>query len=131
MTHSITFKTPVQAALFKHELSGQISDGLWENTPNTGWVDWCSADVLVGDNVGVKGFYPEKNNFNFVSSMLLECVGDRMLKIALLAKAGYNDEEISDLHWTSDPVETDEVYTMKDLKNDLREMKKAIKIFAV
>ena len=74
-----------QVALFHLELQGQISDGMWENTPRTGWRTWCDATAVVAeDNLG-RDFYVEKDNFNLNAKSLLECVGDRMLAYARLA----------------------------------------------
>lgn len=82
----ITFATKTQAAIWQHELTGQISDGMWENTSNTSWEMWCKADVEVGKEIGREGFYPRKDNFNFASRQLVEIVGDRMIAYARLSK---------------------------------------------
>lgn len=108
---NITFATKTQAAIFEFELTNQISDGKWENTHNTSWQMWCAAKVLVGENVGRFGFYPRKDNFNFASKDLVECVGDRMISYARLALVfdlsevgkiqnvcvGFNDCSFSDI----------------------------------
>lgn len=80
---TIYFATAVQATLFTVELSGQISDGLWENsTPRGHWKDPCNAEVKVdAANPRIEGFYP-KRAYGFASPTLLECVGDRMLMFA-------------------------------------------------
>ena len=82
---TVTFATATQAALFEHELKGQISDGFWENTANTSWKMWCNADVVVGENVGRNGFRPRKDNFAFNNKTLIEIIGERMINIARLA----------------------------------------------
>lgn len=82
----ITFATKTQAAIWQHELTGQISDGMWENTRNTSWKEWCSAEVEVGEDIGREGFYPQKDNFNFANKQLVEIIGDRMIAYARLSK---------------------------------------------
>lgn len=90
----LVVRNDVQKNLFNIELSGQISDGMWENaSPNGHWREWCNCEVEVGNNVGID-FYPKKNNYLFNSKQLLECVGDRMLKICQMTIAGFNEDEI-------------------------------------
>lgn len=96
-TNTVTFRTAAQAALFECELKGQISDGKWENTPNTGWEQWCRVEVLVGENVGRSMAHVTKDNFNLADRDLLEIVGDRMLGYARLAMAGVTLDDIRKL----------------------------------
>jgi len=86
MNNIICFENDIQAALFNYELSGQISDGYWENSrPNDHYRPWCAAIVKVDPvNVGIN-FYAQKRNYNFVAHDLLECVGDRMLDLCKYA----------------------------------------------
>lgn len=45
---TLTSRTAV--ALWVNEVSGQISDGMWENArPNNHWQFWCRLQVIVGD----------------------------------------------------------------------------------
>lgn len=109
---TITFRNLVQVALFDEELRGQLSDGYWENTrPLDHWRPWCDATAVVakkGEIVG-RNFYADKDNYAFDSSKLLECVGDRMLEICRrVAGAGF---------------------TMKMMKEELRDMKTIIKLY--
>lgn len=79
----INFENDVQAALFEIEFKGQISDGMWENTPGTDWEMYCDAKVGVDpENLG-KNFRARKEGFNFTA--LIEYVGDRMLAYSKLA----------------------------------------------
>jgi hypothetical protein len=84
---TITFRTAEQAAIFKLELTGQFSDGLWENTyyPRDHWHPWSDAKVEVGPNVG-RDFHAEKDNYNVAAKALLEVVGERMKGFARIAK---------------------------------------------
>lgn len=90
---TMTFRTAAQAAIFEHEIKGQISDGHWENDPRSNWQTWCSAKVEVGPVVG-RDFYVNRSSFNLLNKQLLEVVGDRMRAYAVLARAGYSQEDI-------------------------------------
>ena len=91
--NTLTLNTNTQAALFKFELAGQISDGHWENTrPMRHWEVWCDATIVVGEKAG-RNFHAIKDNYNFAAKDLLDCVGGRMLVIARLAlKYGLTDD---------------------------------------
>ena len=91
MSTTINFRNNVQAVLFQVELSGQISDGMWENArPYDHWQPWCGAEVRVNpSNMGIN-FYPRKNNYNFTSKELLDCIGERMVWACNLAEKGYD-----------------------------------------
>ncbi len=83
----MTFRTEIQKLLFTNELSGQISDGQWENTrPHDHWENWCNAEILVGDNVG-RDFSTIKDNYNLNSKDLLDVVGQRMINMIKVKKA--------------------------------------------
>ena len=99
MAHTINFRNVIQAALFSCELSGQISDGQWENTkPYDHWKVWCDANVNVNpSNVGVN-FWAQKNNYNFATKDLLDVVGERMLNIANMAENNIPLEAINDFN---------------------------------
>lgn len=103
----LTVRNEAQKILFDQELSGQISDGMWENArPNDHWQPWCNAEVVVGTNVG-RNFYARKDNYNINSSELLSIVGDRMLE-------------------SVQKVNPD--YTEADMKADLIDLKRIMKI---
>lgn len=54
MKNLIKFSSKKQAAIFKHEILGQLSDGAWENT-NHNWAFWTVLTVEVDPaDVGVK-----------------------------------------------------------------------------
>jgi hypothetical protein len=106
---TLVVRNAAQVALFTKELQGQLSDGYWENTrPHTHWRPWCSATVVVGEEVG-RDFYAGKDNYNFSNRMLLECVGDDMIDTVKKATGNQN-------------------YSMSDLKRDLNDLKAIIKI---
>jgi hypothetical protein len=77
---TIAFRNQDQAILFDAELSGQISDGHWENSgPRDHWKPWCRAGVIVDPaNLG-RDFWAQKDNYNFKNRDLLEVVGKRMI----------------------------------------------------
>lgn len=159
---TLAFRNNAQAALFKYELAGQISDGHWENSrPHDHYKPWCHADVIVDPNNLGKDFYAQRESYNFSSKDLLEVIGDRMLYKARLAqtmgydilkyiswkieggvlkaptkpenKGAYYMEEYEAIKALpidhinavlSDP----NLYTMKDMRKDLTDMKRIIKM---
>lgn len=157
MIKMINFRNQVQADLFKHEISGQISDGMWENArPFNHWKVWCEAEVAVDpENVGVN-FWAQKNNYGFDNHELLEIIGERMINICMLSIKGYPDHVIRDFHeynkreindnayWTKkreafidafgsydayERVLKEGRWTMKQVRSELKDMKAIIKIF--
>ncbi len=79
---TIVFANNNQVILYECELSGQISDGHWENaSPRDHWKDMTGAHVTFSPDPakqGVYGFYPRRK-YGFASPQLLEVVGNRML----------------------------------------------------
>lgn len=146
---TITFRNLVQKNLFDIELSGQISDGHWENArPMDHWKDWCNTNTEVGEKVG-RDFYTQKDNYNLSDKFLLDCVGDRMLNICKMTLAGFTKEEINlcydnsleDLekyskdgnqYWI-DKLESykkvglDRLLKAKDIKFEMKDMRKELK----
>jgi len=93
---TITVRTATQAAIWECELSGQISDGYWENaTPRDHWKQPANAKAIVGENVGID--FWAMRRYNFASADLLEVVRTRMILIARLAQRGYDYETIRNL----------------------------------
>lgn len=89
MAAQINFRNVVQAALYKCEITGQISDGMWENTrPYDHWKIWCNANVNVNPKQVGRNFYTVKDNYNLSSNQLLGVIGTRMLNIANMAENG-------------------------------------------
>lgn len=101
-------RNEAQRIMFTDELSGQISDGMWENLGvRDHYIPWTRAKVIVNpDNVG-HTFYAPYDAYDFVNKDLLEIVGDRML-----AKV---QETIPD-------------YTRERMLTDLRDLKKIKKL---
>lgn len=89
MTRVLTVASVTQAALYEHELIGQISDGHWENSrPFDHWIPW-SCDVRVaneGEKLG-RNFYARRDSYNFCAHELLEAVEKRMITYARIAIA--------------------------------------------
>lgn len=86
----MTLTSVSAVALWHAELTGQMSDGLWENTrPHDHWRFWCDLEVVTGDKdvaQPIAGCWPDKTSYSF--GRLIEYVGDRMLKYGQMAKAG-------------------------------------------
>jgi hypothetical protein len=109
--NTVRVRNHAQAVLLKDELLGQISDGHWENTPGTGWEQWCNAEVEVDPaNVG-RNFYARKDNFNLSAKQLLDVVGDRMIESVRGLGPDYAN------------------YDMKAMKADLADLKLIFKTY--
>lgn len=111
--HTLALENEIQVMLWKNELSGQISDGAWENCTNSDWEVWCSAQVIVCPmNVG-RDFSVRKDNFAFTRVPgFLDIIGDRMVDL-VREKTG-NQE-----------------FSFKDLLRELRGIKRCIKTFRI
>lgn len=98
-----------QKILWEEELTGQLSDGRWENSrPHDHWEPWCDATVVIDpDHVG-RDFWVRRDGYCFTERDLLDILADRMLGYVRLATG--ND-----------------AYAMKDLLKDLRDIRKIIK----
>jgi hypothetical protein len=111
-----------QKILFDEEISGQISDGMWENSrPFDHWKPWCDADVVVAEdgNVG-RTFWASRDNYLITSKELLDIVGSRMV--------GY----VRDAS-TRESVQTKGLpefpkYDHKQMMEDLRDLRVIMKI---
>ena len=157
MTSILTLRNENQKVLFEGEIMGQISDGAWENArPLNHWLAWQRCDVEVGDRVG-RNFPVSKDDYNLTSKDLLEIVGERMINMVKIHKAipalplevvttvaNYPKDRIESLpgkYWkdvkaaveeytTLDRIEeikASNTYTMKEMMQDLREIKAAMK----
>lgn len=88
-TGTIFLPTASALALWQHEITGQLSDGMWENTaPHDHWYFWCKLDVQCGREPKVETKMPwscRKTGYNIAS--LYPIIGDRMIAIGRLAKA--------------------------------------------
>jgi hypothetical protein len=92
-----TVATLSQRNLFDCEISGQISDGAWENTkPYDHWKPWTS-EVKVGSNIG-RDFPVKKDGYNLTS--LIQYVGARMLAFGATGAAGWDIANYTDEQYT-------------------------------
>lgn len=84
MTNKLHFKTVAAANLFNEEITGQLSDGAWENTrPLDHWRYWCNAEVVVDFKPCHEG-WPMKTNYNLYS--LKKYVKDQLLNAIRITK---------------------------------------------
>ena len=132
MSNQITFRTAAQAAIFQHEIKGQISDGMWENSPGTDWGTWCDTDVLVGSNTGRSG-YVSKKGFALERLAKHDVVAGRMIDYAKLSMAFPKldlddlyvlDNFRTDIHTIMKYAEKSEYY--QDVLKSFRKMEKLI-----
>ena len=165
---TITFENEQQAALWDHELVGQLSDGFWENaSPHYHWEPWCRAECKVDPHHPGRDFHVDKDSYAFTSARLLDVVGDRMLayyraaahlepedvqivasllfsgtaidwkeieedksKSEYYAKKAHDARLLIEKYGEAylDGVLADASITFEDMKDDLRRMRKIIKI---
>lgn len=113
MTGALYVRNEAQKVLFEKELTGQISDGAWENaSPHDHWQVWSDCEVRLGTGTPMvvgRTFYARKDNYGFTRSDLLEIIGDRMVEM-VRALGGC---------WES--------YDMDDLRRDLRDLKHIVR----
>jgi hypothetical protein len=131
-TGTLHFKTLTAANLFSTEITGQLADGMWENTkPYSHWEYWCMADVVVDGKVGHEGS-PKKTNYNLKS--LLKYISEPMMNAVKVAKMPWFDMSLcsmsrylSDAYYLENEpyclmkkyanvknIRTDREYTIKD-----------------
>jgi hypothetical protein len=90
------------------ELSGQISDGMWENSPpQNHWQVWSDAKVVVDPRNAGRNFHAAKSNYQLNSKELLSVVGDEMQELVT--------------------KKTEEAYDKKIMDNDLADLRKIFK----
>jgi hypothetical protein len=83
-----TVATLSQKNLFVCEISGQLSDGAWENTkPYDHWTPWAGSEVKVGSRIG-RDFPVKKDGYGL--GTLLPYVGDRMLAFGAAGSIGWD-----------------------------------------
>lgn len=96
---NLTFTNPILVELWNEELSGQISDGMWENTSNSGWPFWCSVKVSIGEENKLirddgTNYWAHNIKRNFGFTRLIPYVGDRMVEIGLKYDPKYNEKKL-------------------------------------
>lgn len=74
----ITFRNQQLLDLWVNEMSGQISDGMWENSRNTEWL-WRNVLLRLGEETKVESIAPVGRRSFGMNSELWSCVGDRIL----------------------------------------------------
>ena len=74
------FRNKALQDLWNEEFTGQISDGMWENTANSGFEFWGNVETTVGSKTEFKGFVPDGIKKTFGFDTLIPIVGDRMLE---------------------------------------------------
>lgn len=92
--NKLHFNTIAAANLFKTEITGQLSDGMWENArPLNHWEYWNDAEVVVDGKIGHEG-YPIKTNYNLGS--LKKYVKEDMMNAIRITKMPWFDESWMD-----------------------------------
>ena len=117
----IFFRNPTQKLLWDEEITGQLSDGKWENSSRSNWRFFNSLKSSVdASNPRVTATTYGNCSFNFASKDLLDAIGDEMLKLGRTINPGYtmkmltNDlKDMSDLVKTAGPSRTESVEKAK------------------
>lgn len=87
----IHLKSKEAAALWKHEIQGQLSDGAWENSkPRDHWHFWSRCEPVVDGKIGFSGGYPIRQNYDLSVLTKNEVVRDRMIAMINAVKHGKN-----------------------------------------
>ena len=102
----IVFRNRGQVALFCGEITGQMSDGHWENHPiHSHWIPWCNVEKfgvnanevgVVSENGKAKYHLPTRN-YKLSNNQLLSVIGGRMLVKYVAAEYFFRDD--IDLDW--------------------------------
>ena len=88
---TIVLPTLSAAFIFDHELTGQFSDGMWENAaPHDHWKFWCDLEVKYEAGaepkvVTTRGWECKKTAYNLAS--LYEIIGERMVALGRMGRA--------------------------------------------
>lgn len=130
MANIITFRNFTQKCLWDNEISGQLSDGKWENS-GVDEIFWTARTMVGAPGVSFKTW--KRANFNFASSDLIDIVGDRMLLVAKASKITTNEKIIGAaeyLEGIKSQEEFDKIndYREKYLKNFIKTWDEAEKI---
>jgi hypothetical protein len=126
----IRFSTKSQATLYNCELTGQFSDGAWENSgPRDHWRFWGDLEGVHKTPTGIyiyPGKYGRKVKDGYNLTSLIQYVGARMVTIARLSLMGYDDQFCRDCdglmdfggeNWASKPMDQQREILDRGLKN--------------
>jgi len=106
-TNTISFTSRTALQLWKSEITGQLSDGMWENTaPYDHWKFWCNLTPVLGTENKVETPFPylcKKTGYNIAG--LYEFIGDRMLKIGRMAKVNPTEDRLNMAEYMPDTLE--------------------------
>lgn len=94
---TLIVENEIQKFLWENYLVGQISDGYWENTKNSGWQFWCNINCEVGNNPNIKipncyATYTIKKSFGF--TRLIKYIGEEMLDYCKKIDKDYNEKKL-------------------------------------
>jgi len=74
--------------LWQNEITGQLSDGYWENSvPHDHWMPWSKMEVKKGNPKAIYNGWIQRNKYAVDSKDLIDIVGDRMVNKGRMAKA--------------------------------------------
>jgi hypothetical protein len=89
----LKLRTIDQLVLWKNELTGQLSDGKWENArPHNHCKEWCDCTVEVDPVQQGTSWWPHKTNYNFLDPMLLDILAERMRLYVVIGRCYGHDK---------------------------------------
>ena len=119
----ITFRNQQLLDLWVNEMSGQISDGYWENSRNTEWL-WRNVLLRLGEETKVESIASTGRRSFGMSPELWSCVGDRILD-----ENGFETEKDAKRAWAEiatairNAEDSREVYNVIEKAKEEREKK--------
>ena len=93
----VFFESKAALLIWENEVTGQISDGEWENArPSNHWKFWCNAEAKLGEQVGYRknANVCLKSNYNVRALASNKVVLDRMLHLVRFSKSRFYCEEL-------------------------------------
>ena len=112
----ITFRNQQLLDLWVNEMSGQISDGYWENSRNTKWL-WKGVLLKLGEETKVESTATGRRSFG-MSPELWSCVGDRILD-----ENGFETEKDAKRAWAEIATAIRNAEYSREIYNVIKEAK--------
>lgn len=117
----ITFRNQQLLDLWENEMSGQISDGMWENSSHTNWL-WENTWLRLGNETKVEVYssYGIGRRSFGMTKELWDCVGDR-----IPIESGFKDEKEAKAAWREIATAIYNAKESEEVRNFARDAEKA------
>ena len=93
----VFLKSSAALMIWENEVTGQISDGEWENSrPSDHWKFWCNAEAKIGEQAGYRKNENVclKSNYNVRALASNKVLLDRMLHLVRFSKSRFYCKEL-------------------------------------